>query len=477
MFFFFLFLVSLSWNGVSSGDRVDLIDKLVGSDGNSERYRFGWKSGCMYNDYVAVGAIDESGSNSGSVYIFKYNNTTNTFNQTQILQASDASSYAYFVKVSMYDNYLLVGASGVNQAYIFKLNESSQLWYETQILVPQNTSTIVESSDNFGTSVAIIENYAIVGDGDNDDIDSGSGAVFVYFRSDFVNETNETNEWRQIQILYANDGSKSDYFGRSVSMSIDKYNNNNIYIISGAYLNDAAYIFELNNNTNKFSFTSKLNGSDTTEGDWFGYSVSISNNYAVVGASKKNNNSGNVYIYYRNNSNWNEIMTLTSNYNNEHFGFSVSIYDNLCMIGTDTSKGRAHIYQRSVDTNEWQNVTSVTAMDGKRDDYFGYHVSLFKYFGIVTAPYDDNNNISDTGSAYIYSIDESPASTAIPSSIPTSIPSMIPSNIPYMTTDTLTSQQPDMIVNTSLQSLYPCLLFPIRFETVFFLCVSLAEWV
>ena len=97
--------------------------------------------------------------------------------------------------------------------------------------------------------------------------------------------------------LTPSDGAAEDRFGISVSISGD-------YAVVGT-LEDAdrnysgsAYVFVRSGNN--WTQQSKLTPSDGAENDRFGTSVSISGDYAVIGAlgdADNGNHSGSVYIY------------------------------------------------------------------------------------------------------------------------------------------------------------------------------------
>ena len=101
--------------------------------------------------------------------------------------------------------------------------------------------------------------------------------------------------------LTASDGAAGDCFGISVAISGD-------YAVVGACYNDSAYsdsgsayIFERNGTA--WTQQAKITASDGADGaadDYFGYSIAISGDYAVVGASHDDcvgSNSGSAYIY------------------------------------------------------------------------------------------------------------------------------------------------------------------------------------
>ena len=128
--------------------------------------------------------------------------------------------------------------------------------------------------DNFGNSVSISGDFAVVGAWFDDDKGSASGSAYFFHR---IGST-----WVQEAKVTATDGAANDRFGKSVSISGD-------YAIIGAEGDDdtftnegAAYIFH------RFGANwiqeAKLTASDGAGSDVFGASVSISGDYAIVGA-------------------------------------------------------------------------------------------------------------------------------------------------------------------------------------------------
>ena len=123
---------------------------------------------------------------------------------------------------------------------------------------------------------------------DADDVNGGnSGSAYVFERDGFGN-------WSEVQKLTASDGAVNDRFGGSVSISGD-------YAMIGAYGDDdsagSAYIFD-RNGAGVWSEVGKLTASDRAEFDRFGGSVLISGNTLLVGAYTDDGNglfSGSAY--------------------------------------------------------------------------------------------------------------------------------------------------------------------------------------
>lgn len=137
------------------------------------------------------------------------------------------------------------------------------------------------------------------------------------------------------------DGSASDKFGISVSISGD-------YAIIGAYLDDigsntdqgSAYIFTRQNGG--WAEQAKLIASDGTAGDNFGTSVSIDGDYVIVGSPKGSGSwflQGAAYIFIRNGSSWVQQAKLNSSDGviGESFGTSVCINGDNAIIGNPTA--------------------------------------------------------------------------------------------------------------------------------------------
>jgi len=209
--------------------------------------------------------------------------------------------------------------------------------------------------------------------------------------------------WLQKAKLTATDGQVNDHFGISVSISGD-------YAIMGA-ANDndkgvdsgAAYIFRWDGTG--WIQQQKLTAADANDGHWFGNSVSISGDYAIVGARHGDgnfNNSGAAYIFRRNGTNWVQQAKLIASDGvlGDCFGI-VSISGGYAVVGAfcDDNRGSAYIFKR--DGTNWSQQQKLTAADGEPGDGFGKSVSISGDKIIVGAHGDDDGG-AESGSAYIY---------------------------------------------------------------------------
>jgi len=136
------------------------------------------------------------------------------------------------------------------------------------------------ANDQFGYSVAVSGDTAVIGALNEDEGGPVSGSVYIYERN-----SGGANNWGEVKKLVASDPAIADEFGYSVSVSGDT-------IIVGARSNDdngsksgSAYIFERNSGgTDNWGEVKKLTASDAAGGDLFGGAVSISGDTSLVAA-------------------------------------------------------------------------------------------------------------------------------------------------------------------------------------------------
>jgi len=145
----------------------------------------------------------------------------------------------------------------------------------------------------------------------------------------------------EVAKLTASDAAADDLFGRSVSISGDT-------AIVGAVFDDdacptdpdcnsgSAYVFVKNGAT--WTRTAKLTASDAAADDFFGDSVSISGDTAIVGAPRDDDAgsfSGSAYVFVKNGATWTQQAKLTASDAavNDFFGFSVSISGDTAIVG------------------------------------------------------------------------------------------------------------------------------------------------
>jgi hypothetical protein len=375
--------------------------KLMSSDGAA--YDCFGQSVSISGDYAIVGAYGNDAN--GSAYIFK-RDEVNWSEEAKLIASDGTASDCFGWSVSISGDYAVVGApydddNGGNSgsAYIFKRDGVN--WSEQAKLTASDGAV----GDSFGYSVSISGDYVIIGAVWDDDNGSGSGSAYIFKR--------DGTSWSQQAKLTALGGAASDYFGCSVSISGDYAiigaNSEDIYGYGGGSNHGSAYIFK-RDGTN-WSEDKRITASDAAEYDYFGCSVSISGDYAIIGANGGDDNggdSGSAYIFKRNGTNWSEQAKLVASDGaaGDHFGNSVSIGGDYAIVGAywddDNGEdcGSAYIFKRY--WTGWGEQDKLTASDGATSDWFGYSVSIGGDYAIVGAPYDGDNG-DNSGSAHVYS--------------------------------------------------------------------------
>lgn len=385
------------------------VKKITASDGAAFD-NFGY-SVSISNDIVVIGAFNDD-NNKGSAYIYERNTGgVNNWGEVKKLTASDGAVNDQFgISVSISVDTVIVGASGDDSskgsAYIYERNTGgADNWGQVKKL----TASDGAEGDEFGISVSISGDTVIIGASGDDNV-KGSAHVFATTGID----------WAQTKKAVASDGAAGDFFGYSVSISGDT-------AIVGATFDDApnnnqgsAYIFERNQGgANNWGEVKKLTASDGVAGDWFGRSVSISGDTAIVGSPGVSNRFccaglSYAYIYERNAggaNNWGEVKRInhTEVFRFDNFGEAVSISGDTAMVGAwrpdgqTGARGRAYIFERNKGgANNWGQVKMLAASDAASIiANFGISVSISGDTAIVGSSGDDAPNLNQ-GSAYIF---------------------------------------------------------------------------
>jgi hypothetical protein len=132
--------------------------------------------------------------------------------------------------------------------------------------------------------------------------------------------------------------------------------------------------------------------------NYFGRSVAISGNTAVVGSPN-----GQAYVYEKPANGWgNMIQTaeLTSDEGGS-FGPAVAISGNTIVVGSGTPNGEAYVFVKPV--TGWTNMTETARLsDGLSGDYFGVSVAIEGDTIVVGASGATINGNDDQGAAYVF---------------------------------------------------------------------------
>ena len=399
--------------------------------GTSLNDRFGY-SVAVDGDYAIVSAIyedDAGGGNSGKAYIYNVSTSSlvHTLDNPNDFSSSSEDQFGNSVAIS--GNFAIVGASREDdvsgstsgKAYIFDVTTGA-LVHTLDNPNVYGTST----SDYFGISVAISGDYAIVGAYAEDDADgSASGKAYIF-------------DVTTGALLYTLDNptaygtSAGDRFGGAVAISGN-------YAIVGAEMEDDAVAFENDDGDEEFIVgfgsgkayifdvtTGALvhtldnpNAHSNSDDDYFGNSVAISGDYAIVGAYAESDNggdySGKAYIF---DVTTGALVHTLDNPNpdgsslGDEFGRFVAISGDYAIVSatgedespktpTNYNSGKVYIYNVTSGALV-ETLDNPNAYDTEVNDRFGRSVAISDGRAIVSAYDEDDAGGTSSGKAYIF---------------------------------------------------------------------------
>eukprot|EP01082_Thalassiosira_pseudonana_P012135 g10904.t1 g10904 contig40:80524-82315(+) len=311
------------------------MQSLIASDGAADD-EFGRAVAMSGTGHLVVGAPedDDMGDASGSVYLYTLNSTSNTWGDEQKIVASDGAEHDSFgspVALSGTGD-LVVGApydddKGTNSGsvYLYTLNTTSNIWGDEQKIVASDGA----DNNRFGDAVALSGTvHLVVGAHGNDDKASKAGAVYLYT----LNST--SNIWGDEQKIVAIDGAAGDRFGAAVALSETGH------LVVGAYADDdkgtnsgSVYLYTLNSTSNIWGDEQKIVASDGAAFDWFGAAVAMSGTGHLVVAAPydddKGSDSGSVYLYTLNSTSniWGDEQKIVASDGaaDDRFGYAVAL--------------------------------------------------------------------------------------------------------------------------------------------------------
>jgi hypothetical protein len=331
-----------------------------------------------------------------------------TLNNPNTYSTSENDQFGYSVAVS--GDYAIVGAYGEDQvgyndtgkAYIYNVTTGALLHTLTN---PDTYNT--PAGDNFGWSVAISGNYAIVGayseDASGFTLSSGAAYIFNVTTGALLHTLTNPN-------LYGT--RHADLFGWSVAISGN-------YAVVGAIGEDSvnynstgsAYIFNVTTGALVHSLNNPVISGYQ---DFFGWSVAVSGNYAIVGTPQGEffdgaNAVGKSYIYNVTTGALLHTLNRPDASPGDFFGSSVAVSGDYAVVGAwgefeggAYSSGKAYIY--NVTTGALvHTLNNPNAYGTSEGDRFGWSVAVSGNYAVISATREDQAG-SESGTAYIFNV-------------------------------------------------------------------------
>lgn len=270
-------------------------------------------------------------------------------------------------------------------------------------------------NDRFGYSVAIHDNFCIVGapsENDSTAIDSGKAYIFNVTTGALIYTLDNPNP-------------SNNFFGSSVAI------HGNFCIVGASYSNIASPVSSISDEGRAYIFNITTGNLIHTligpnvgiEASTFGWSVAIYDNYCAIGEPQASDfgkfNIGKVYIY--NVQTGNLIYTLFDQnlVQNSYFGFSVAINNNRCVVGVPIEfisvsvppnvgifmsggTGRPSVYIFDLMTGQViQKISSTPFETAFGNSRFGYSVDIEDNYFIASSPYEREVD-AESGTVYIF---------------------------------------------------------------------------
>lgn len=256
-----------------------------------------------------------------------------------------------------------------NEVSIVGNNQDLPEWGNQKIISTETQKFSFDSEINCGSCVSVSGDYAIVGVSTGG---FGQDAVYIYHKT--------INGWEEQTVLEFGGG-----FGYAVDISGDN-------IIVGTYytpldLFDTGSVRIFHRNGSEWIEQAHILSDLYTENynyDNIGFSVAISNDYALIGNESNLDGSGTIDIYKRVNSNWVEQAPLID----RPSSFSIS-NDHIIVSGNPVL-----VFQRL--GNNWIEQAQLTPNNLSEFSSFGTEVDIFENYAIISA------KVNEQCAAYVF---------------------------------------------------------------------------
>jgi len=344
------------------------IAKLVASDGIVPYYFYFGDSVAVSGDTALIGAFgdDDNGSFSGSAYVFRQDagSPGNWVEQAKLLPTDGAEDDWFGISVSISGDTAVIGARRDDD----NGSDSGSAYifrYDGSIWYQEAKLLPADGAeyDGFGIEVSISGDRAVIGASYDDDSGQSSGSAYV-----FRHDAGSPGNWIQEAKLVPVDGAEGDFFGNSVALSGDTA------VIGAPYDSDqgtcggSAYVFRYDPGPENWIQEAKLMPADGAAWDYFGTSVALSGDTTLIGASNDGNTGLGDYGY-----------------------------------GNYDGHGSAYVYR--FDGSTWVEEAKLLASDATASDHFGI-VAIDNDTAVIGA-YGNDDNGAYSGSAYLFHFDGS----------------------------------------------------------------------
>ncbi len=374
-----------------------------------------------WGDVAVVGAmyakhLGQTNVTTGAAFVFQRDSGgANAWGMVKRLESVyDPDGNEFGASVAAWGDFILVGEPKVRSTtdytmrrgmvHVFERDKGGpNNWGVLTLLSGPNTNGVL-----FGAAVGLAGDVAVVG---APGWQTNTGAAFVYERS----YLNQIDAWREVASLSAPGRKAGDEFGCAVSAWGD-------VVVVGASCHatnrGSAFVYERNaGGTNAWGRVATLSDSQGKPLDYFGQSVAVAGDVALVGAQMTNVH-GAAFVYERNFggiNTWGLARKIEEpDLGRAALGGAVALDGDLALVGAyayQTNTGAVVLYGRNVGgTNAWGKIQTIYNPNPATSDYFGLAMALSGDVALIGSPFKSNL----TGAAYLF---ERSGLAAVPGSL------------------------------------------------------------
>ena len=326
--------------------------------------------------YVIVGApaSPEGGTNRGAAYIYTRNSDgTLAGSPVKIVSSSPANNLYFGAVVAITDSYAFVSSTGTNKIEVFS---QAAGWSKVGPDLSISSGTVASAMDasgnyfvasdqagrvrffhniagtwtmefpingsapdQYGWSVAICGDWAVVGAENYSGSVSDGGRAYVYQRSG--------TSWNLVKTLDPPVPTANGLFGQSVALT-------DLRMVVGTWATTSLHFCELSGS--QWQADGSLSIGGVVAGDQFSSAVAVTGDSVIAGAYGTSSGRGCAYPAWRTDGTWasrkaDKILTEPSGSVSANFGTSVAAHGNALVIGSPysdnafgTDAGAVYIY-------------------------------------------------------------------------------------------------------------------------------------
>ncbi|MDO6583880.1 thrombospondin type 3 repeat-containing protein, partial [Photobacterium sp. 2_MG-2023] len=365
---------------------------LFASDASANA-RFGWDV-AIDGDTMVVG--QQTGNRA---YVFERNGSG--WSEQAILTPSDNMGGRFGQFVAIHGDTVVVSApiQGQDTGAVYIFVRAGNQWTEQQKLTPTNPQTL----DLFGSAIAIQGDRLLIGTPRKDNHGTDSGQVDYYLRTG--------TSWALSQQFVSNDIGADDNFGYSVALHDQTavvgspLGDGHLGDVEVFTLSNGVWTEQQSLKNPGGAANDGFGASVAIHQDTIAVGIPYVENSAIPEA-------GAISVYTRNGGSWSLQAMLTSDTpSNQSLGIDVALQNNKLFAGTETpDPADAEVIAFERTGNTWTIVQKISASSELFSDVFGYSTDVDGHTLVVGAPGTNKNlveqkSILDAGAVYVFEAD------------------------------------------------------------------------